>query len=463
MVPTSDELATLAARRARVMEALGDGVLLLAAAPERLRAGDVHYPYRQDSDFDYVTGFPEPEAVCLLAPGEATERFVLFVRPHDPERAVWVGPRAGVDGAVERWGADAAYPLDELEKRLADFLGRAPTVALSLTREDALANRLLAAVRRAQAERPRTGTGPTAVRDVGEVLHEMRLRKDPEEIARLRAAIAIACEAHREAMRATRPGMVEYEIEALIDYTFRRRGAAGPAYPSIVASGANATILHYTDNVRALGPDELLLVDAGAERAGYCADVTRTFPTGPRYTPAQRDVYDAVLAAQLAALAAARPGVTLEDLHTKAVRVLTEALVHLRLLDASVDEAIEKELYRRFYMHRTSHWLGRDVHDVGRYKDQGTPRPLEPGMVFTVEPGLYIPSDADDLPAAFRGLGVRIEDDVLVTDTGHEVLSAAAPKQAEEVESLRAEAAAAVSSSRPSDRGRRGAPSPPRA
>src|SRR5581483_5718674 len=185
MVPTSDELATLAARRARVMEALGDGVLLLAAAPERLRAGDVHYPYRQDSDFDYVTGFPEPEAVCLLAPGEATERFVLFVRPHDPERAVWVGPRAG---------ADAAYPLDELEKRLADFLGRAPTVALSLTREDALANRLLAAVRRAQAERPRTGTGPTAVRDVGEVLHEMRLRKDPEEIARLRAAIAIACE-----------------------------------------------------------------------------------------------------------------------------------------------------------------------------------------------------------------------------------------------------------------------------
>jgi Xaa-Pro aminopeptidase len=440
MAPTSEELATLAARRARLMAALGDGALLVAAAPERLRAGDVYYPYRQDSDFDYVTGFPEPEAVCLIAPGEAKERFVLFVRPHDPERAVWVGPRAGVDGAIERYGADAAYPLDELETRLAGFLSRAPAVALSLAREDALANRLLAAVRRAQAERPRTGSGPTVIRDLGDVLHEMRLRKDPEEIARLRAAIAIACEAHRAAMRTARPGMPEYEIEALIDYTFRRRGAAGPAYPSIVASGANATILHYTDNARPLEGDELLLVDAGAERAGYCADVTRTFPTGRRYTPAQRDVYDAVLAAQLAAIADARPGVTLEDLHTKAVRVLAEALVHLGLVQASVDEAIEKELYRRFYMHRTSHWLGRDVHDVGRYKQDGKPRPLEPGMVFTVEPGLYLPGDADDLPPAFRGLGVRIEDDVLVTERGHEVLSAAAPKQAEEIEALRAEA-----------------------
>ncbi len=440
VTPTPEEVAVLAARRARIVQALGEGVLLLAAAPERVRTTDVLYPYRQDSDFDYVTGFPEPEAVCVLAPG-APERFVLFVQPHDPERAVWVGHRAGVDGAVERWAADAAYPMSDLEKELPRFLAKAPEVALSLAREDPLAARLLAAVRRAQAERPRTGTGPTVVREAGDVLHEMRLRKEPAEVERLRAAITIACEAHREAMRTARPGMPEYEIEALVDYTFRRRGATGPAYPSIVASGANATVLHYTDNCRALGADELLLLDAGAERAGYCADVTRTFPTGRRYAPAARDVYQAVLAAQLAAIGAVRPGTTLDALHQTAVRVLAEALIHLGLLQGSVDEAVEKELYKRFYMHRTSHWLGRDVHDVGRYKLDGQPRPLEPCMVFTVEPGIYIPADAEDVPPAFRGIGVRIEDDVLVTDTGHEVLSAAAPKQVEEVEALRAAAA----------------------
>jgi Xaa-Pro aminopeptidase len=429
--------AALVARRARIMEAMGGGVMLLAAAPERLRTGDVHYPYRQDSDFDHLTGFPEPAAVALLAPG-AAEPFVLFVRPHDPERAIWVGPRAGLDGAVERHGADAAYPIEDLEKELPRFLAAASHVDLDLGREDALAARLLAAVRRAQAERPRTGNGPTAIRDARELLHEMRLRKDAGEVECLRAAIGIACEAHCEAMRSARPGMPEYEIEALVDYTFRRRGASGPAYPSIVASGTNATVLHYTDNQRALGPDELLLLDAGAERAGYCADVTRTFPTGRRYAPAQRDAYEAVLAAQLAAIAAVRPGVTLETLHTTAIRILSEALVHLGLLSGSVDEVVDKELYRRFYMHRTSHWLGRDVHDVGRYAEAGKPRPLEAGMVFTVEPGLYVPTDADDVPAAFRGVGIRIEDDVLVTEQGHEVLSAAAPKMVEEVEALRA-------------------------
>jgi len=439
MTPTADELAPLAARRERIMEQLEGGVLLLAAAPEHLRSGDVHHPFRQDSDFHYVTGFPEPDAVCLLTPG-ASERFVLFVRPRDPDRAVWVGPRAGVEGAVEVYGADAAFPLDELEKTLPRFLEKAPHVHHSVQRDDPLAGRLLAAIRRAQAERPRAGRGPTAIREPAEILHEMRLRKEPGEIAALRAAIAIACEAHREAMRAARPGMAEFEIEALVDYTFRRRGATGPAYPSIVAAGPNATILHYTDNDRTLVPGELLLLDAGAERAGYCADVTRTFPTGRRYTPAQRDLYDAVLAAQLAAIAAARPGSTLEDLHTTALHVLVEALHAIGMIAEPVDEAIEKETYKRFYMHRTSHWLGRDVHDVGRYKEDGRARPLEPGMVFTVEPGLYVPADADDVPAHFRGIGIRIEDDVLVTADGHEVLSEAAPKQVAEVEMLRAEA-----------------------
>jgi Xaa-Pro aminopeptidase len=434
-----DDAAALAARRTRIMNAMGGGVMLLASAPERVRSSDVLYPFRQDSDFDYVTGFPEPDAICLLAP-DAPEKFVLFVRPHDPERAIWVGARAGVEGAVERYGANAAFPLDDLEKVLPRFLEPAPHVYHNVARDDALPARLLAAVRRAQAARPRSGRGPTSIRDPDEILHELRLRKEPGELARMRQAIEIACEAHREAMRTAKPGMNEFEVEALIDFTFRRRGATGPAYPSIVAGGANATVLHYTENNQPLGAEELLLIDAGAEHSGYCADVTRTWPVGRRFAPAQRDAYDAVLAAQLAAIAAVRPGATLEEVHSKALRVLVEAAIALGVLKGTVDEAIEKESYKRFYMHRTSHWLGRDVHDVGQYAVDGKPRLLEPEMVLTVEPGLYIPASADDVPAAFRGIGIRIEDDVRVTADGHEVLSAAAPKQVAEIEELRAAA-----------------------
>ncbi|HWP65201.1 MAG TPA: aminopeptidase P N-terminal domain-containing protein [Candidatus Limnocylindria bacterium] len=429
----------LAARRERVRAAIGDGVLLLAAAPERVRSNDVHYPYRQDSDFGYVTGFPEADAVCLLA-GGAEPAYVLFVEPNDEQRTIWVGARAGTEGAVERYGADAAYPLADLEKELARWLGKTERVYLALAREDALAARLLAAVRRAQAERPRSGRGPVAIHDAGSVLHELRLVKEPDELALMRQAIDIACEAHREAMRAARPGMREYEVQALVDYTFRRRGAAGPAYPSIVAGGANATILHYIDNTAPLAAGDLLLIDAGAEFAGYCADVTRTFPVGARFEGARRACYEAVLAAQQAAIAAARPGATLDELHAIAVRTLTERLVDLRLLEGPVDDAVAQETYKRFYMHRTSHWLGRDVHDVGRYRVDDAPRRLAPGMVFTVEPGLYVPGTAE-VPAEFRGIGIRIEDDVLITDDGCEVLSAAAPKTTADVEALRAAAA----------------------
>ena len=436
MTADGRENAMLAARRERIMAAMGGGVMLLAAAPERPRTTDILYPFRQDSDFDYATGFTEPEAVCVLAP-DAPERYLLFVRPHDPERAIWVGPRAGIEGAVERYGADHAHPLDDLERVLGPLLEKSAFVYHSMMRDDPLAQRLLAIIRSAQAGRPRSGTGPSTIRDPAEILHEMRLRKEPGELDRMRRAIAIACEAHREAMRAAQPGVTEYELEALVDYTFRRRGATGPAYPSIIASGPNATILHYVENDRVLGDNELLLIDAGAEHAGYCADVTRTFPTGRRYTPGQRTLYDAVLAAQLAAIDTIRPGATLEDAHRAALRVLVDALLAEHLLDGSHDEIVEKGLYRRFYMHRTSHWLGRDVHDVGNYAVGGAPRPLEPGMVLTVEPGLYVSPDADDVPVALRGIGIRIEDDVLVTETGHEVLSAAAPKQVAEIEALR--------------------------
>jgi Xaa-Pro aminopeptidase len=439
MALASDLAAALVARRERIVSTMGDGVMLLAAAPERVRSADVHYPYRQNSDFAYVTGLLESEAACVLAPG-AKEPYALFVRPHDPERAIWVGARAGLDGATGQYGADVAHPIADLERELPRWLRQAEQVWLDLGRDDPLANRLLAAVRAAQAERPRSGTGPTAIRDAGEILHELRLVKQPDELVLLREAIGIACEAHRIAMQTTQPGMAEYEIEALVDYTFRRRGAAGPAYPSIVAGGANATVLHYTDNGARLQGDQLLLLDAGDEFAGYCADVTRTFPVGRTYGSAQRDLYDAVLSAQCAAIDAARPGATLEALHATAVRVLADALVQLGLLEGPVDAAVEQETYKQFYMHRTSHWLGRDVHDVGVYRQGDAPRPLAPGMVFTVEPGLYV-ADTDDVPAAFRGIGIRIEDDVLVTATGSEVLSADAPKNPIEIETLRASAA----------------------
>ncbi len=439
MPPPSDDRAALAARRARVMAAMGEGVMLLPAASERLRSADTHYPFRQDSDFAYLTGFGEPDAVAVLAPG-AEKPYALFVRPRDPETAVWVGPRAGVEGAVADHDADVAHPLDDLAKELPAWLAKAEQVFLPLGRDDEPTRRLWDEVRRAHRQRPRTGAGPAVVRDAGEIVHELRLRKEPAEIARLRGSIAVAAEAHRTAMRTARPGMHEYEIEALIDGIFRRHGAAAPAYPSIVAGGPSATILHYTANDRPLAPDQLLLIDAGCEHGGFCADITRTFPTGRRYSPPQRDLYDAVLAAQLAALGMARPGATLTELHTTAVRVLAEALIGLGLLAGSVDEVVEQEKHKRFYMHRTSHWLGRDVHDVGLYQRGDTPRALEPGMVFTVEPGLYVPADADDVPAPFRGVGIRIEDDVLVTAAGVEVLSAAVPKHVEEIEALRAEA-----------------------
>jgi Xaa-Pro aminopeptidase len=431
------DVATLAARRGRIMERLGDGaVLLVAAAPERVRSVDVLHPYRQDSDFGYVTGFGEPEAVAVLAPGHA-DPFALFVRPHDPERAVWDGARAGVDGAIRDYGANVAHPIDALEAELPRWLGVAREVYLDVGRDDPLARRLLDAVRRAQAARPRSGTGPGTIRSAADVLHAERLVKEPGEIDALRRAIGIACEAHREALAAARPGMREYELEAVVDYGFRRRGAAGPAYPSIVASGANATVLHYVRNDAALADGDLLLLDAGDEWGGYCADVTRTFPVGRAFTGPQRDLYDAVLRAQTVAIDAVRPGTTLEALHALAVRSLTESLVALGLLEGPVDRAVEQDLYRTFYMHRTSHWLGRDVHDVGTYKDGNAPRPLAPGMVFTVEPGCYVAPDAE-VPAAFRGIGIRIEDDVLVTTDGAEVLSAAAPKTVAAIETTRA-------------------------
>ncbi|HEY2388391.1 MAG TPA: aminopeptidase P N-terminal domain-containing protein [Candidatus Binatia bacterium] len=427
-----------ARRRREVLERMEGGVAIFRSPPVSVRSHDVEYPFRQDNDLLYLTGFEEPEATCLLAPG-TDQPYTLFVRPRDKEKEIWTGVRAGVEGAKSVYGADAAFTSDELDAKLPKLVEHASALYYAPGRDPRFNARIFELFGWARDNHARSGAGPRGLLDPGTILHEMRLHKAPEEVTALERAIAIAADAHVRAMRETRPGVFEYEIEALIDYTFRRSGAAGPAYPSIVASGANATILHYVENTRKMEDGELLLIDAGAEWGGYCADVTRTFPVGTRFSEPQRSLYQLVLEAQEAAIAAVRPGACFEDPHQRALDVLVDGLLERGLLRGSHDEAIASGTYRQFYMHRTSHWLGMDVHDVGVYRNADGPRPLEPGMVLTIEPGCYVAADCESVAPEWRGIGIRIEDDVLVSADGHRVLSAAVPKQVAELEALRAE------------------------
>ena len=428
-------------RRRRVMDAIGgDAVAVFPAAPERTRSNDVEYRYRQHNDFYYLTGFPEPGAACVLQPGHPSEEYVLFVRPRDQERETWTGRRAGVEGAVVEYGATAAYPIEELDQRLPKMIGERNLLYYAMDRDEAFTRRVMGWLEHAQLTRPRTGRGPTGLLDARPLVHEMRLHKEPAELERMRRAAAISAEAHHAAMHGARAGGWEYEIEALIDYVFRRNGAAGPAYPSIVASGSNATILHYTTNDRRLEASDLLLIDAGAEYDFYCADVTRTFPVAARFDGRQKAIYEVVLAAQLAAIDAVRPGARFDEVHQRAVCTLVDGLVEHGVLKGTADQIVEQELYKPVYMHRTSHWLGMDVHDVGLYKQGDAVRSLEPGMVLTVEPGVYIADHLTDIDPAWHGIGVRIEDDVLVTPEGHEVLTAAVAKRTDELEAIRRDA-----------------------
>ncbi len=426
--------ATLyAGRRRRLALAMHEGVAAIPTAPERVRNHDAHYPYRHDSAFYYLSGFPEPEAVLVVVAGDEPKS-ILFCREKNAEREVWDGFRHGVDGARERFGFDETYPIAALDETMTRLLADRPALFTPLGADpewDARTMRWLNAVR-AQA---RAGVAaPERVHDVRALTDEMRLRKDAHELALMRRAAAISAAAHRRIQRAARPGRFEYEIEAELLHEFRLQGAQFPAYWPIVAAGANACTLHYVANSARLAEGELLLVDAACEFAGYAADITRTFPVNGRFSAAQRDVYEVVLAAQRAALAAVRPGAAWTEPHDAAVRVIAQGLIDLKLLGGGLDEAIEKETYKRFYMHRTGHWLGMDVHDAGRYKVEGAWRRLEPGMTFTVEPGLYLRA-ADDIPEPLRDIGVRIEDDVVVTADGCENLTAAAPKSIDDIES----------------------------
>jgi Xaa-Pro aminopeptidase len=425
---------TYARRRAAFFDAMAtaspSAVAVIPAAPVYVRNNDVDHEYRQDSDFFYLTGFDEPESVLVL---DAEGRKVtLFVRPRDREREVWDGPRAGVDGA-KALGADDSFVVSELDEKLPNLLQNRRRVYYRIGTNRRFDDRLLGAIDRVRGRQRLGVTAPTELVDPGAVLHEMRLRKSPPEIELMRTAARITREAHELAMRRTRPGMHEYEVEALLLDTFRRHGSERPAYGSIVGSGPNACVLHHRKNDRRMDGGELLLIDAGCEYGYYASDVTRTFPVGRPFSREQQAIYELVLHAQLEGIAATRPGATLDEIHKLSVDIITRGLVTLGLLSGEVEKLIEAETYKRFFMHRTSHWLGMDVHDVGAYFEHGKPRRLEAGMVLTVEPGIYIAPDDSTVPAEWRGIGVRIEDDVLVTMSEPEVLTDGIPKSVEEV------------------------------
>jgi Xaa-Pro aminopeptidase len=430
--------ATRQRRRERFIAELGGGVAIVCAGPELVSSRDTEIRYRPDSDIYYLTGFTEPGTVALLTPHDPEHRLTLFVRPRDPDREVWAGARAGPEGAVECFGATAAYPIGELDERLKELLEPADAVHYALGSDAAMDARLIGLLTGFRSSRARNGKGPVEVRDPGTILGRMRAIKEPGELALMRAAAATAAEAHAAAMRATRPGVGEWELEAILHAAFRRAGPdAGAAFAPIVGSGPNATILHYVDNTRRIAEGELVLVDAGASLGLYCSDITRTFPASGRFTPDQRTIYDLVLAAEEAAIATVRAGIAFNEVHEAARKVLVDGMIELGLVSGTFDEVIEAKAHLRFYMHQTSHFLGLDVHDAGSYRGADESWvPLEAGMVLTVEPGLYIPASADDVPERFRGIGVRIEDTVIVTDDGCEVITRGVPVKPEEIEAM---------------------------
>jgi Xaa-Pro aminopeptidase len=429
---------TFAARRRELMDRIGeDGVAILVANPERTRSNDTNFPYRPSSDILYLCGFREPQTVLVFAPGHADGDFTMFVRDRDPEKEQWEGRRAGTDGVVERYGADQAFTVAELDETLPELLEERKHLYYTLGRHAEFDRRLTRWINQLRHRRNKPSGAPGALIDVRDVLHEMRLRKSPEEIELMRRAADITAEAHVLAMKHCRPGIHEYELQALIEYHFRRHGAEFPAYTSIVGAGDNATILHYVENRDVIDADDVVLIDAGAEFGFYAADITRSFPASGAFSAPQRRLYEAVLAAQQAVIDHIAPGVPYDDLQSLAARQLTEAMLDLGLLSGAVDDLVEEKAYKKYYPHNIGHWLGIDVHDVGPYHDtEGSWRPLEPNMVLTIEPGLYVPEADEDAPPEFRGIGIRIEDDILVTDDGCENLTRACPKAIDEIEAL---------------------------
>ena len=428
------------ARRRRNFMALMEpnSIAIIPSASEQTRSRDTEYPFRQDSDFRYLSGFDEPNAVLALIPGRRHGQFVLFCRDRDPERELWQGRRAGPEGAVENFAADDAFPIGDIDEILPGLIEGRERVYYSMGRSADFDARIMGWVNRIRSKAASGAVPPGEFTDLDHMLHELRLYKSAAELRLMRKAARITAAAHRRVMRFCRPGVYEYQLEAELHHEFAMRGARHPAYASIVGGGENACILHYVDNSDRLRDGDLVLIDAGCEYGGYAADVTRTFPVAGRFSRAQRAIYDIVLRAQHAAFEAARPGNHWNQPHDATVRVITEGLVELGLLKGRVDRLIDTGAYRDFYMHRAGHWLGMDVHDVGDYRVGGEPRLLEPGMVMTVEPGIYIAPDRRSVAKKWRGIGVRIEDDVAITPEGHEILSVDVPTSADDIEALMA-------------------------
>jgi Xaa-Pro aminopeptidase len=432
--PPLDYPTVFAPRRARLAARMGAGAAIVPTSPERLRNRDAHYLYRYDSYFYYLSGFPEPEAVMVQLAGDHP-RSILFCRDKDIEREIWDGFRFGPAAACEVFGFDECFSIAEIDTRMPQLLADQPALYCHLGSDERWDARVLGWLNAVRAQVRSGVAAPSAIHDLHGLLDDMRVVKDAHELAAMRRAAEISTAAHARAMRAARTARNEYEIEAELLHEFRRGGAQAPAYTSIVAGGANSCVLHYVANDAPLHPGDLLLIDAGCEVDGYASDITRTFPVSGTYSAAQRDIYEMVLAAQAAAIAATRPGARWNEPHDAAVRVLAQGMIDFGLCHGSLDKVIENGDYRQFYMHRTGHWLGLDVHDAGDYKRDNAWRLLEPGMVLTVEPGCYI-RPAAGVPPAFVNIGIRIEDDVLVTDRGVEVLTAAAPKSVADIESL---------------------------
>lgn len=438
------EKREFARRRKRLMEGMEtNSIAVLPTAPLRRRNGDVDFPYRPDSDFYYVTGFPEPEAVAVLIPGRPQGEYILFCREKDPDMETWHGRRAGLEGACEKYNADDAFPISDLGDIIPGLLENRERIFYTLGCDPEFDRQMIAWVNQVR-RRSRAGVmAPEAFIDVGHLLHEMRLYKNQPEVKAMRRAVAIAASAHRRAMQVCRPGLREYQLEAELLHEFMSAGSRAPAYPPIVGAGANSCILHYTENNAILNGGDLVLIDAGAEFEGYASDITRTFPVNGHFSPAQRAAYEVVLSAQLAAIKKMAPGNHWNDPHEEAIRVLTQGLIDLGILRGRLSRLIKDEAYKPYFMHRTGHWLGMDVHDVGHYKVGDEWRLFEPGMVMTAEPGLYFKAETKGLPKRWWNIGVRIEDDVLITREGNEVLSAEVPKTIQEIESSMAHARAA--------------------
>ncbi len=424
-------------RRKHLMQRIGKGnIALIGSASTRARNRDVDYPFRQDSDFYYLTGFNEPNALAVFIPDREQGEYLLFCREFDEKKALWEGAHAGLEGATEHFEADDAFPIDDLNDILPGLLENKTKVFYPMGRDSELDHSLLEWINHIRSQ-SRTGVvAPGELVSLEHILHEMRLFKSAAELKLMRRAAEVSAAAHVAAMQKCKAGLYEYQIEAELLYHFAQNGLRAVAYPSIVAAGKNACTLHYTENADKLKSGDLLLIDAGAECDHYAADITRTFPISGRFSEPQKQLYQLVLDAQSAALEQIKPGTPWNQAHDASVEVLTKGLVELGLLKGKVKKLIKDEKYKQFYMHRIGHWLGMDVHDVGDYKISQEWRLLEPGMVLTVEPGLYIPVDCKTVDAKWRGIGIRIEDDVLVTAQGHEVLTSAVPKTVEDIEAL---------------------------